>query len=363
MLNLDTYQKNHQSFCSLPYSKIILNSWGDVSMCCHQLTQLGRLDEKTNIMDLWNGPIAKNIRKQTTNGNLHPVCRSGKSCPFIHKSTENTFSFPVYNGFKYPSYLEICLPDKHCNIGGEKPSEKNPACIMCKRNFRKPVQNDITDFLCEKAKPLFPYLKGFCVMGIAEPFWKNAVFEMFKKVEFQKYRDKIVFETNTNGTCLNEKECNRFFDEVSHSNISWSLDAATPKTHIMIRRLDALDLVVKNLKRWMSIRNKYGGKKHHKVSIYNNINLLNVYEMTEMVEMAVDIGVDSMTMLPTYEQSGIVRLGELLLCEKNVHIFKEQSEKAMARAQELGLNLNYQKRFDVAPTASGLISIKINKTL
>ncbi len=52
-------------------------------MCCHQTTQLGRLDEKTNVLDLWNSHLAKEIRDFTTKGNLHPVCSSWNSCPFM----------------------------------------------------------------------------------------------------------------------------------------------------------------------------------------------------------------------------------------------------------------------------------------
>ena len=57
-------------FCELPFTKLILNSWGDVSMCCHQVTQLGRLSEETNILDLWNSPVAKEIREKTKQTNL-----------------------------------------------------------------------------------------------------------------------------------------------------------------------------------------------------------------------------------------------------------------------------------------------------
>jgi hypothetical protein len=148
---------------------------------------------------------------------------------------------------------------------------------------------------------------------------------------------------------LNERIAKRFFDETTYSNLSWSLDSATPETHIKIRRLDAFDLVIKNLKRWLEMREDYGGKECHHVSIYNNINIINIHEMTQMVEMAVDIGVDSMVMLPTYEQDGIVQLGEMVLCDKNVGMFTEASENAMARADELGMNLLYQNRFDKVP--------------
>jgi MoaA/NifB/PqqE/SkfB family radical SAM enzyme len=336
---------HHHTFCSLPYNKLILNSDGNVSMCCHQQTQLGSIKGDTTILELWRNSLANDIREETTKGNLHPVCTQSNSCPYIFR--DRVFGpAPIYKKMMYPTYLEICLPDKHCNIGGEIPSASNPACIMCKRNFVTPDQEDLTDMLCEKARPLMPYLKHLCLLGVAEPFWKDAVFRMYEKVEFHRYKHNIQFTTNTNGTCLNEKLASRFFDETMYSDLSWSLDAATRDTHIKIRRLDALDLVVKNLKRWIELREDYGGKSCHKVSIYNNINIINVNEMTQMVEMAVDIGVDYMIMLPTYEQDGIVKLGEMILCDKNVGVFKEESERAMERAKELGLDLLYQNRFD-----------------
>ena len=67
MIKLQIDENDHveeyQTYCGLPYTKLILNSWGEVSMCCHQLTQLGKIDENTNILDLWNSDLAKEIRK------------------------------------------------------------------------------------------------------------------------------------------------------------------------------------------------------------------------------------------------------------------------------------------------------------
>ena len=344
----NSHDELHTTFCSLPYTKLILNSWGEVSMCCHQLTQLGKLEKDTNILDLWNSPLAKDIRAQTSQGQLHPVCRSWNSCPYIVKE-KVMFPQQMYRNAAYPLYLEICLPDKHCNVGGETPTEDNPACIMCRRNFDIPKQPDITEFLCEKARPLMPYLRYLCVLGIAEPFWKDAAFKMFEKLDFKRYKDGIEFTTNTNGILLKEEVTRRFFETVSMSDISWSLDAATPITHQRLRRLDAFDLITTNLRRWIKIREEYGGKKKHKVCIYNNINLVNVHEMTDMVIQARQWGVDRMVMLPTYDQSGVVKLGELMLCAKNVKIFKKESERAMAKAEEIGMRLEYSKRFDVVP--------------
>ena len=341
-------QHHALTFCSLPFNKIILNSWGEVSMCCHQLTQLGKLDKDTNLLEIWRSPLAKEIRDRCLEGALHPVCTSWNSCPYIVK--EKVMGEAVVNKkCFYPRHLEICLPDKHCNIGGERPNEDNPACIMCRRNFDIPEQEDITQFLCEKSRCIMPYLNQLSVLGIAEPFWKGAAFNIMDYLNWDSDKDHIQFTTNTNGTCLNEKTAHRFFERVMYSDLAWSLDSATPETHMKIRRLDAFDLVVKNLKRWVKLRDDYGGKASHKVCIYNNINLLNVHEMTMMVDLAVDIGVDKMIMLPTYDQAGVVQLGELLMCEKNINVFKKAAERARERAEMLEFDLEYSKRFDVVP--------------
>lgn len=351
MLKLDYHDDflvEKETFCALPFTKLILNSWGEVSMCCHQLTQLGKLDESTEVLDIWRNAVSEEVRSKTDDGELHPVCTSWNSCPFIVKE-RTMYKRHMYKRHTYPVYLEICLPDKHCNVGGENPGPDNPACIMCRRNFHIPDQPDLTEFLSVKAKPLMPYLRQLCVLGIAEPFWKDAVFKVFDIVEFDRYRHRIQFTTNTNGICLNEKVARKFFDSVSHSDLSWSLDSASPETHMKIRRLDAFDHVVSNLRRWLKMREEYGGKKAHQVCIYNNINLLNVHEMTKMVELAHEWGVDNMVMLPTYDQSGVVELGEIMLSEKNVKVFKRASEQARAKADELGVKLHYSKRFDVVP--------------
>lgn len=357
--DIERHGKHVDTFCSNPHNKVILNSWGDVSMCCYQMAQLGRLDKDTEILDLWRGELAKHIRWETANGKLHPVCDKGTACPY---KVQEKIMGPVrtYGDSLYPTWLEICLPDRHCNIGGYEPTEENPACIMCIRNFVKPQQKDLTDFLCYKARPLMPYLTQFSVLGIAEPFWQDAAFKIMEKVGFENEKNHIQFVTNTNGICLTEKICRKFFEKTEWSDISWSLDAATPETHMKIRRLDALDTVVNNLKRWIEIRKEIDKSNHHRVTIYNNINLLNVHEMTQMVEMAAQIGVDAIMMLPTYDQAGLVKLGELVLCDKNVGVFKENAEKAMQRAKELGIPLQYIKPFDVAPAVNqNLVNLTI----
>lgn len=337
----------HQAFCGLPFTKCILNADGNVSTCCYQLEQLGSLIDD-EILDIWNSPRAQAIRESTMKGELHSICKSWNVCPFLVREKEPV-PFKSYKKFTYPTYLEICLPDSHCNIGGLIPSDEKPACIMCIRNHRKPKQEDLTGFLCDKARPIMPFLKHLCVLGIAEPFWKDQVFQVFEWLEFPRYRDQIRFETNTNATLLIPKINERFFAEVGWSDISFSIDAATPDTFIKIRRIDAYNNIIKNIKNYMELREEHGGKERHITTIWNNINLLNVSEMTDMVETAADLGVDKMVMLPTHDQNGNVSLGEILLNHKNVEIFERNADKAMQRAIDLNVPLTYPKPFNCVP--------------
>ena len=349
MLKLDPSDIPHETvsaFCPLPFHKVILTSPGGFVMCCHQGSSFGGIQDG-EILDLWNGKLAQDIRERTTEGKLHEVCSHRKTCPFINGG-KTMYNIPIYRNCKYPFVLEICLPDSHCNVGGTKPSSKNPACIMCRRNFVDVTDpNTITiEKLCDKAKPLMPYLRELMVLGTAEPFWKDAVFEVFQRLEFSYYKKQCRFATNTNAICLNEKTIRRFFEETLTTELSFSIDAATPMTYRKIRRLDMYEKVIDNISKYLVLRNDYVGS--HKAIIYNNINLLNVHEMSQMVEVAAKLGVDGMIMLPTYTVDNSVKLGEFILCEKNVDIFKECSEEAMATAHRVGMPLRYTMRFDVA---------------
>ena len=354
-------EPNHiaKGYCSLPYTKLLINAKGSVSMCCHQLKQIGQLDEDTDIMEIWNGPLAKEIRSAVSDQKIHPVCSSWNTCPFLVKE-KIEMDIPVHKNFAYPTYLEICLPDSHCNIGGLKPTKDNPACIMCKRNFDVPDVPDRTKLFCQKTRKLMPYLRQLMILGTAEPFWKDVVFDVMDDLGFDNHNHHITFITNTNGLCVPQRVREKFFRKVLLSDISFSLDAATPDVYQKIRRLDQFDLVIDNLKSWIKMRSDFGGKYKHRVVIYNNINLLNVHEMPDMVRMAKDLGVDELFMLPTHDHSGNVALGEILLGPKNLNVFKKFSEEAAALAEQIDLKLTYTARFDIVPPSpSELVNIQL----
>ena len=353
MIKYNLVESKMTAFCALPFTKLLVNAWGDVYMCCHHpgKSKLGNV-KHDNLLSLWRSEKAKFTRDQTKNGNLAPICDKAPNCPFQLKE-KVPYQFPM--NIDFPREIEIDLPDKHCNIGGENPTP-DTACIMCVRSHSfNSNQPDITNLICEQTCPLMPYIKKFCVLGIAEPFWKDAVFDVFEKVNYKKYKDNILFETNHNVTCFGANTQSRFLDEVTYSNLQFSLDAATPETYIKIRRLDAYDLCIKNLKLWLSVRTA-----KHKVTIWNNINMLNLHEMTKMVQTAIDLGVDSVRMLPTQNQNNLVNLGDLTINQKNVDLFEKHSCDAMELAKLHKMDLRYVQSFNVAPKQNNFIQIDPN---
>lgn len=335
------------AFCHLPFTKLICNGEGYVSMCCYQVSQLGSIFDN-ELIDLWNSPKAQEIRSQTLQGELHGYCSSWNVCPYLVQD-KIPYPFDTHKDFKFPTWIEINLPESHCNVGGENPTDENPACIMCIRNHRVLKLEDKTEFICSKVKPILPWLKSLCVLGIAEPFWKNKLFEVLKWLDFAPYKHKIRFFTHTNATLLTPRVLDQFFDAIRLSDLSFSIDAATAETFVKIRRLDAYDLVIKNIKNYMQHLSNNNIRHKHQTKIYNNINLLNVSEMEQMVQTAADLEVDQIWMLPTHNQIGLVTLDELTINKKNVHIFARNAEKAKIKAEQLGVTLYLVQSFDTPP--------------
>ena len=334
------------TFCQHPFSQMALHSSGYVSMCCDQTLPIGKVEQNTDLLkDIWNSDVAKAIRASSTRGELHDVCKSGGTCTYFNKP----MVMWEIDDPPYPLHLEICLPDTHCNIGGTTPTKDNPACLTCHRNFTNPTQVDITDLLCEKSRPLIKNLYSLRILGTAEPFWKDYIFKVLDKIEYYKHRN-IEIKSVTNGLIFTEDVARRYIDLVRHSNIMWSFDAATPETYKKIRRKD-FNLTAKNFKKYNELRNK-----SHKVGVYNNINLINIGEMTQMVEQAHAWGADYIVFVPTMNYKPDVDLTEITINEEKKSVFKKAAAAAQNRARELKFKLMFYKQFSPpTETARGIL--------
>jgi MoaA/NifB/PqqE/SkfB family radical SAM enzyme len=343
MLKFKPTPENVTTYCSYPWTKIKINPLGDMAMCCFQYDNaLGNL-LKNSFEEIWNGQMAQQIRFEMSNKIIPNPCKCSVSCPF------NAVVQKQYFELKYPSKpteLEIDLPSQHCNIGGEKPDEANPACIMCERHrvgWKDFWQQDHLEELCSKLLPIVDNLKYIHVQGIAEPFWKNYIFQVLDWLNVPKYKNQITVSSTTNGTLITER-CRARFLEYPKSTMVWSIDAATPETFIAIRRIDAYKKIVENLTNYCKERNA----NHQHVKIHNNINTLNLHEVEQMVELAAATGIEEINFNPTYNTLNIC------VTNDNAHLFQEAEDKIRRRASQLGVNATFMR-----PLSLGLVQLRL----
>lgn len=304
-------------YCQYPFIRLRITCEGDVSMCCFQAEKtLGNLFN-TDLMDLWNSPLAQEIRKSVSGTTLHKSC--DVPCPFRNMKT----NFPIVFS-NYPSSLEIDLPNTHCNIGGENPNP-NTACIMCERadvNFVK--QTNRLNEVIDKLYFLSPHLNHMHIQGVAEPFYKDQIFDVINRIPIQGY-----ISTTTNGVLFNQSRMDLWIERCPKSIITFSLDAATPETYKTIRRVDLYDKVINHLIEFSKRRTST-----QRLRIHNNINNINVRELVGMVHIAAQAKVDEIEFNLT---GGHCRT--ILVSQATAHIFRNYQYQAEQEAKKLGVNL------------------------
>jgi wyosine [tRNA(Phe)-imidazoG37] synthetase (radical SAM superfamily) len=296
---------------------------------------------------VWNSKTYQIVRKDILAGRMPALCAEADGCPFHH--TENHPSYYQFDPKKGPGFIDIQLPNFFCNIGGYRPSEKTPACIMCERNTPGYRFQDAKnfDFVLKQISTLMPQVYAIHVQGVAEPFWKDAIFDVLDKINYDSYKNQVHVNTVSNGTVFTADRQKRFLDRCPSTSVSISVDAATSDTYRKIRRLNIWDTLVKNLRHYGELRKSYP-KTHFRIQ--NNINLLNIKEIKAMVQMASEVGVDSLELNPT---GGNPK--EYIVNPSNAHLFRLAEEEARQEAQRLGLTLEILRPLDL-----GLVEKSLN---
>lgn len=317
-----------------------------MAMCCFQrtdplnpeITYIGNLLEQS-FDEIWFGEKAEQIRTDTMEGKLSTRCRV-PGCPFL--SMKQPYPTKTFTYNEYPNFLEIDLPNTHCNVGGETPSDKNPACIMCERAapLFKPEQNRLSEVIPRLAN-IVPNLYQIHIQGIAEPFYKDLIFEILDWLNYDKYKEKITLSTTTNATLFKPSVRRRYLDRVPHSITNFSLDAATPETFKAIRIFDCFDNVLENLYAF----NKERIRPRQFIRLHNNINTMNVHEVVGMVRIAAQADAEYVEFNPTDGFNW-----PILVNEANCGLFKKAQEDIIAECKRLNVPYNFIRPLDLGMT-------------
>lgn len=336
--------KSVKAYCSFPYTKFKVTSEGNVALCCRM-----RSDTLGNILtssfeEIWNGKLITEIRQAVQTNEMHPSCARRGTCQYLFGNRREKKFELAWNGM--PKKLEIDLPNTHCNIGAEIPTAERPGCLMCPRsdtNF-KPHAN-LLDIILPKVKFLMEYIDELHIQGIAEPFYKDYVFDMLDQLEYDKFKDKITYITYTNGTLLNSRIRKKFLTRVPKSILRFSIDAGSPEVYQKIRRIDGYEVVIDNLINYGKER-----KKGQQLHINNNINEINLKDCPEMLRIAKKAKVDGITLISTMscfeETLDGIKTADFMVNELGAKKFKVMQRKLVNQAKKLGVNLFFVRPLD-----------------
>ena len=344
---------HNETFCEYPFTRVRITSEGWCSFCCFMRPDpeqkegeayIGNVLDK-NFDEVWFGPIAEEIRKSTLENKLHQKCQC-PGCPVMAMNQPYPKKKFIYN--EYPTFLEIDLPNTHCNIGGLNPNPiTSPACIMCERSspFFKPEQNRLFEVLA-RIKHIVPNLQGMHIQGIAEPFYITRkdgylLFEALDLLEYDKYSNQITLSLTTNGTLFNKSVRQEYLRRVPNSITNFSIDAATPETFKKIRIFDCFNKVLENLYAFGSERNR----DRQFLRIHNNINTMNVHEVVGMVRIAHKANVNYLEFNPT---NGFNR--DILVDEDNCGLFAKAESEIMQECKKLGVSYGFIRSLDLGLT-------------
>jgi wyosine [tRNA(Phe)-imidazoG37] synthetase (radical SAM superfamily) len=339
-----------KSYCNLPFIRLKIDDDGSYQSCCHQTIHYGNfIKDNTTIEEAVQSALLREVRVATLNNNLHSGC-SNTQCPMYYKDlTQKPHEVSIT---PYPKQIELSLPATWCNIGGLTPTPAT-ACIMCPRSSKQYMSRyingdvvDNTNRLCEIIKPAIPHLETLTILGIAEPFYKGRLFDVFDKLEFKKHKDNIMFWTFCNGSLFGEQNQEKYINEYVHySSIGFSIDAATPETYQKIRRLDYYKTIARNLENYFNKTSRFTEKRDWSFTAYN-INKLNLHEMEDMVRFSHNIGADKTEFTLTYTSDTGMALDKSLLCnESNWQEFWEMQQRVEQLAKELDYRVDFYVPF------------------
>jgi MoaA/NifB/PqqE/SkfB family radical SAM enzyme len=340
-----------ESFCEFPFNRARITCEGNVSMCCFQRPDplkpesdayLGNVLEQT-FDEIWFSDLCEDIRWETREGRLHKKCQC-PGCPILPLKQPYPVDHVVYN--EYPNFLEIDLPNTHCNVGGKSPSETSPACIMCERAapFFRPEEDHLMEVL-SRIKHIVPNLYQIHIQGIAEPFFPTKgsylLFDVMDALDYEEYKNQITISVTTNGTIFKKSIREEYLKRAPHSITNFSIDAATPETFKAIRIFDCFEKVLANMYAFDEER----VREEQYLRVHNNINIMNVHEAVAMVEIAHKARAEYVEFNPT---NGFNH--KILVDEKTCGLFRKAQEDIIAECERLGQPYKMLRPLDLGLT-------------
>lgn len=242
-----------QLVCTRPFGWFEVHPDGSVFLCCPAWLKrsIGNLLLQP-VEEIWNGPVAQEIRKSILNGSFHN-CRRNR-CPHLLNRTEPISTVTQVTDEKteaalatkssllayLPRHLNLCF-DHSCNL----------ACPSCRKQILQAEGEDldragqINDILL---KELIPTAHSITLSGFGDPFGSATYLALLRQLNQHDFPQLQQLRLHTNGQLLTEKRWQGLPElQALVSEIEISIDAATEQTYRLNRPGGDFSRLLRNL--------------------------------------------------------------------------------------------------------------------
>jgi radical SAM protein with 4Fe4S-binding SPASM domain len=223
-----------------------------------------------------------------------------------------------------PSILDI-EPINQCNF-------RCPHCQVTHWNKAK-TRLDVEGLT--KLLDQFPNLLRVKLQGMGEPLLNKELLAMLELLEKRKIKTAIV----SNGSVMTDTIRDKLL--TVSTDVFFSIDGATQEVFENVRVGSSFKKVVDNIKKLTGARQKKSSSKGKTIAARTVVTKQNVHELSGIVRLATDLGLDSLTfqlIMTSWGKAGMEEINS----QKRVTEAKELEEqvtKAKQEAERVGLPL------------------------
>jgi cyclic pyranopterin phosphate synthase len=250
------------SFCSVPFTTIILEPNGSVGICRLKGTEesIGNIKDN-NLMDIWNGEKARRWRREFLDGRPK-ICKNDvayRNCNLCAETNTLLKDAQLTEIQTSPILKFTANFNGKCNL----------ECQMCTIWQMPNGLYDEINFWEPAKKEIFPHLKEIDMLS-GEPFIQKDTYRLIDEVSL--VNNDCLWTITTNAHWKLNKRIEDYLNKIEFKALIISIDSLIPETYAKIRKLGNLETVLSNVDKILEYQKKRIENKKGSLNI--NVNML-----------------------------------------------------------------------------------------
>lgn len=264
------------SDCGMPWNHLEVTDNGNVYMCCPSWLplSLGNIAGHTP-EDLWNSPIAQEIRASVLDGTFRHCNKL--QCAHISGRTLGKKAAQEQSPLHSPAPTRVALAyDQACNL----------SCPQCRREVisgSPETQEHLDQTFRPFALKALAQAKTLNFNNFGEVFASRHSRELLREINRHDYPN-LKFELITNGQLFDRKQYDEFDLAGRLERVKVSVDAACADTYATVRRGGNFERLLANLTFLDGLR--VSGQDVFQLELFFVVSALNYREMPAFVQLA-----------------------------------------------------------------------------